>query len=138
MLRGIGFGVQGLRFKVQGSRSRDGSRQALGTDETRIGTDRSIGHVSFAFIRGSFCSASILFWRRRSLCLRLVFHAEQVGGFGAEAEELGVLGLVFVHPLDGLVVPLAGFFLVAELPVGHGEEEEVVAVTAFAKFNRLL
>src|SRR5262245_26507392 len=75
--------------------------------------------------------------RRRTLGRRLpffplgraVFHAEQGGGLGAEAAQLFVLAPVRVHPPGGLVVPLAGLLLVAQLLMRHGQEEPVEAVT---------
>src|SRR4051812_16684359 len=62
--------------------------------------------------------------------LRCILDAQQGCGLGAEAVQFLVLRLILVHPRDGLVVPLAGFLLVAELPVGHREEEKVLALAA--------
>ena len=44
-----------------------------------------------------------------------------------------VLGLVLVHPLDGFVVPLAGFVFVVELPVRHRQEEPVRRVASVVR-----
>src|SRR5262245_20312236 len=53
---------------------------------------------------------------------------QQLRCFLPERAEFLVGRLVPVHPLDGLLVPLAGFGLVAKLSVCHGEEEPVVAI----------
>ncbi len=47
-------------------------------------------------------------------------------------------GPVVVHPCDGLAVAFAGFVLVAQLPVTHGQEEPVVAVAPLAEFHHRL
>src|SRR5262245_6901421 len=58
-------------------------------------------------------------------------------GLRAEAEEFLVLGLLLLHPLHALVVPLAGLVFVAQAPVRHGQEETVKAIAAFAEIPRL-
>ena len=40
-----------------------------------------------------------------------------------EAAEFFILRRALLHPFDGLVEPLAGLMFLAELPVGHGQEE---------------
>src|SRR5262245_50628986 len=62
---------------------------------------------------------------------------EQLLCFRPEAAEFFILWRVLLHPLDGLVVPLAGVILVAELPVGHGEEERVEGAIVL-QFGRVL
>src|SRR5262249_36507956 len=57
-------------------------------------------------------------------------------GLSAEAAQFLILRLVLVHPLYRLVIPRAGVFLLAKLPVGHRQEEEVFAVAALAESYR--
>src|SRR5262249_42752968 len=52
----------------------------------------------------------------------LLLDAEQLRRFCAAR------GLILFHPCHGPVVPFAGFGLVAELPVGQGQEEPAEAV----------
>jgi hypothetical protein len=59
-------------------------------------------------------------------------------GLGAEAEKLLVLRGVLVHPSGGLVEPQAGLKVIAELPVSHGEDEEISAAAAGGELDRLL
>src|SRR5262249_58398088 len=67
---------------------------------------------------------------RRSPDERSVFllHPEQLRRLGAEALQVGILLVPFLHPLHGLGEPLAGLVFVAELPVGHGQEEAFAGV----------
>src|SRR4051812_20211409 len=51
------------------------------------------------------------------LQFRLVFDVQQPRGLLPEAERLLIVGLVFLHPPHGPVVPLAGLFLVPQLPL---------------------
>src|SRR5262245_20898916 len=53
----------------------------------------------------------------------LLLHAKQLRRLGAEALQHGVLLVALLHPLHGLGEPVAGLIFLAELPVGHGEEE---------------
>ena len=57
----------------------------------------------------------------------LIFHTDQPRRLRPEAAQSLILWLVFLHPRNGLCEPLSGFFLVAELPVGHGQEEAIGA-----------
>ena len=50
----------------------------------------------------------------------------------AEADELLILGLVLLHPGQGLVVPGARLWLLPQLPVGHRQEKPVAAVATLA------
>src|SRR5262249_22748237 len=45
---------------------------------------------------------------------------------------------VLLRPADGLVIPLAGLLLLAQLPVGHGQEQVVEGVAALAQGHRLV
>ena len=54
---------------------------------------------------------------------------QQLRGFFAEAHELSFMRRL---RLDGLFVKPASLFLVTQLPVSHGQEEEVEAVRAAA------
>src|SRR5262249_49511887 len=54
-------------------------------------------------------------------CSGPVLYAEKFRRLGAEPLQSGVVLLALLHPGDGLVEPLAGLPLLAELPVGHGE-----------------
>src|SRR5262245_18168966 len=82
--------------------------------------------------------ARTLLTRCGPLSLRGRFlHPEQFRGLGTEPAQLLMLWLVLFHPLDGLVVPLPGLLLVAELAVGHRQEEEVRAVAPLAQLHRL-
>src|SRR5436190_6086906 len=59
-------------------------------------------------------------WRWLSL---RVLDAQRPRGLLPEATQLFIAGLVFVHPLDRPPVPRPGLGVVAELPVGHRQEE---------------
>src|SRR4051794_11489273 len=61
---------------------------------------------------------------------------EQFLRLGAEAAELRVVRLVLLHPPDRLVVPLAGFGLMAQSPVGHGQECPVQGLAATLQPDR--
>src|SRR5262245_51425553 len=64
----------------------------------------------------------------QTVLLRLLFDLQQGGGLDPESAQLGVVGLIAGHPLDGPVVPPAGLPLLALLPARHGQEEPVVTV----------
>ena len=53
-------------------------------------------------------------------------------GFGTEAAESPVRA-VFLQPGNGPVVPSTGLLLVAQVPVGHGQEQEVQGVPALTQ-----
>ena len=55
----------------------------------------------------------------------------------SEAAEIFVVRFVFLFPLERLLVGAAGLVLVAELHVGHRQEQEIQAVTAVVKLMRL-
>ena len=57
------------------------------------------------------------------------FDLKQLRRFTPELQEFFVLGPVFLHPRHRLVVPLAGLVFVPQLPMGHGQEEPIEAVT---------
>ncbi len=61
--------------------------------------------------------------RRFRLCRRSVFDVQHVGCLGSEAAELPVLGPVFLHPLDCLVVQVTGLRTLAKSPAGESQEE---------------
>src|SRR5262249_42563185 len=82
--------------------------------------------------------SALLFRRRLLLATRRALDAQQGRCLGAEALQLLVPRLVLVHPHAGLVVPLAGLVLVAQLPVGHGQEEPAGAIAAVAELHGLL
>src|SRR5262249_37482463 len=67
----------------------------------------------------------------------LRFRRQQLLRLGAEAAEFLILRPVFLHPLDGLLEAPAGVALVAEPPVGHGQEKPVPTVAALV-LHRLL
>src|SRR5207244_2552743 len=69
--------------------------------------------------------ASVSLW-----LILLVLRTQQRRGFGPEATEFLVVGLVPVHPFHGAVVRSAGLVLRAHLPVRHGQEEPGNAVAA--------
>ncbi len=86
-------------------------------------------------------------WRRahRPLCsffafrpIFLLVNPQYLGRVRPKTAEFLVVGLVLIHPFDGLVVPLAGFFLVAELFVAHCQKEPVETVAALAEFHGFL
>src|SRR5262245_61497721 len=59
-------------------------------------------------------------WMRRNtsgLRLDARLYTQQFRGFCPEAAQLHIVRLVLIHPLHGLVIPLAGLVLLAELPV---------------------
>src|SRR5437660_4073126 len=70
----------------------------------------------------------------------ILLDLQQLGGFGAEVAEFAAEFIVsfFLHTLDGLAVSFAGLFLLAQLPMGHGQEEPVGAVATVAKLHRPL
>src|SRR5690349_21689476 len=74
--------------------------------------------------------------QRRTDARSVLFHFFQFQhfrGFRAEANEISAVLRIGFHPRDSLVVPLAGLVLLAEPPVGHGEEEpgKSVATSCF-------
>src|SRR5262245_49774274 len=70
--------------------------------------------------------------------LRTLLNAEHRLGFGLVVQKL------FVFRSDGLVrlgafgVPLARLFVVAELPMCHGQEEPIISIAAFTERHRLI
>src|SRR5262245_55012705 len=63
--------------------------------------------------------------------LRLVGQLKQFSSLDPEATKFFAVRLVLVHPHYALLVRLAGLVLLASLPVGHCQEEAVLAVAAF-------
>src|SRR5262249_31133563 len=61
-----------------------------------------------------------------------LLNAQELSGFNSVAMETFVPRLVLIHPPNCLVIPLAGLILFIQPPFGHGQEEPVVAVAAFA------
>src|SRR5262249_62434535 len=57
--------------------------------------------------------------------------------FGAEPEELSILGCVLPHPGDALVVELPCSLLLAEPPASHGQEEEVMGCPTQQRYGLL-
>src|SRR5262249_13366373 len=80
--------------------------------------------------------------RRRRNQLRLLIwplDAQQLFRLGTEAGQVGILGHVLLHPLTCLVVRPAGLVSVPELPVGHGQEKQLIGVTTvLLQLHRLL
>src|SRR5208282_2460926 len=64
--------------------------------------------------------------------------AQQLLCFLAETPQFFFLDLVLGHPRVSLVVPAAGFVLVAKLPMGHRQKEPVARVAAGDKFDALI
>src|SRR5262249_2683009 len=62
--------------------------------------------------------------------LLVLVDLQQLGRLRPETAKFHIVWLVFVHPLDGFVVPPVGLFLVAQLPVRHGQQESLAAVSA--------
>src|SRR5262245_48086058 len=64
--------------------------------------------------------------------------AQQLGGFGPEAVKPLSGWRMLVHPPDRLLVRGAGLLLIAELPLGHRQDELGVAVILALEFKALL
>src|SRR5262245_18161189 len=60
----------------------------------------------------------------------LLLDPEQLFRLRPEAAQLSILRLVLLHPPDGLVEPLAGLFLLAQLLVGHRQKEPIRGIAA--------
>src|SRR5260370_4780054 len=58
-------------------------------------------------------------------------------GLGREPAKLLIFRLVLVHPIHRLVKPLASFRLIAQPPMGHGQEEPIAGVAAGIEFHGL-
>ena len=67
-----------------------------------------------------------------------LINPQQLGRFRFETTQFLICSPVILHPDRRPLVPLAGLFRVAELFVGHGQEEPVEAVPAFAKLHAFL
>src|SRR6266851_7776590 len=54
----------------------------------------------------------------RTVCktVLLLFHAQHLLCVRPKAAQFLILGIVLLHPFDGLVVPFAGVFFLAQLP----------------------
>src|SRR5437879_2522526 len=59
--------------------------------------------------------------------LFLLFDSQQLLCLRPEAFQFFILRLVLLHPRDCLVVPLVGFLLLVQFPVGHAQEKGVEA-----------
>src|SRR5262249_49066797 len=66
-----------------------------------------------------------------------VINAEQRGCLDLVTDQRFHHVVVFLNLLDCLLVPSVGFFLVAQLPVGHGQEKPVEALATRAELHGL-
>ena len=53
-------------------------------------------------------------------------NAQRPGRLGAELQEVRVARLFLLHPANGPVIPRPGQLSLAQLPVGHRQEQSVV------------
>jgi hypothetical protein len=97
-------------------------RSLLGGKASPAALSNFVAHV------GRFCNLSYT-----NDSILLLFNPQQLGGFGPKAGEFFILGLVLFHPLNALVVALAGLVFIAPVPLSHGQEEPGRAVVALAK-----
>src|SRR5262249_22925421 len=67
--------------------------------------------------------------------LFLLIDLQQLLCFRAEVRQFVVPWRVLAHPLHGALVPSPGLVPVAQLPVGHGQEQPVHAVTALPELH---
>jgi hypothetical protein len=73
----------------------------------------------FSAFRGF--SACVLDW---FIC---VADLQQRFRFAADAGKILILWVVLIDPVNGLIVPLASFLFVAQLPVGHRQDKRIRA-----------